>query len=213
MKWSIRHQGSPRTVDGLTAQQVVEGLQDGQWEPTDEIRGEGESAWIGVESHPQFEEVTADLEPPLVKHYDDETRLDMNPLIDVCLVLLIFFILTTSYAALQKVLDMGRMARDKPDDVPTVTKQHVEDVMVVVTASMQNGKPVIQVEGRTVDPDDLVSALHGYTNKEKRKTELVVDAGPGVTWDTVVRIQDAAKGAGMDHVHFLEKATPTKASK
>ena len=36
----------------------------------------------------------------------DETRLDMNPLIDVALVLLIFFILTTTYESLRRAIDL-----------------------------------------------------------------------------------------------------------
>src|SRR4051794_777434 len=106
MNWTIRHQGSPRAVDGLSSGQVLEGLQDGRWEPTDEVKADGEPRWRSLEEHPQFAEAVADLEPPEPKHAEDETRLDMNPLIDVCLVLLIFFILTTTYETIRKVLDM-----------------------------------------------------------------------------------------------------------
>src|SRR5438128_383725 len=106
MNWSIRHQGSPRSIDGLSTEKVVEGLQDGLWEPTDEIKGDQEGDWVALENHPQFAELASELEPLPAPAHDDETRLDMNPLIDVCLVLLIFFILTTSYGALQKTLAM-----------------------------------------------------------------------------------------------------------
>ena len=49
-------------------------------------------------------EVAAELEaPPLVR--EDPTHLDMTALIDVCLVLLIFFMMTTTYAvAVQKTV-------------------------------------------------------------------------------------------------------------
>ena len=52
MTWKIRHEGSPRSVEGLSAAQVVEGLQDGQWETTDEVMGPQDRNWVAIESHP-----------------------------------------------------------------------------------------------------------------------------------------------------------------
>src|SRR5260370_2783852 len=75
--------------------------------------GRQDTGWVAIESHPDCAGAAADIEPPPAKIHEDETRLDMNPLIDVCLVLLIFFILTTSYAALQKVLDMPGVSQNK----------------------------------------------------------------------------------------------------
>src|SRR4051812_36025306 len=100
MSWQVRHQGSPRVVRNLTLPQIVEGLRDGLWEPTDEVMGPGETRWRPLESHPQLEEIVLALEPPAAAHPPEATSIDMNALIDVCLVLLIFFILTTSYANL-----------------------------------------------------------------------------------------------------------------
>src|SRR6478609_4934644 len=104
--WKVRHQGSPESVDGVSPEEIVDGVKEGIWEPTDEVRGPGESEWKSLEVHPIFAQAMADYEPPPSHEPEDETRLDMNPLIDVALVLLIFFILTTTYAALQRVLEM-----------------------------------------------------------------------------------------------------------
>ncbi|HYT87105.1 MAG TPA: biopolymer transporter ExbD, partial [Gemmataceae bacterium] len=113
MTWKIRHEGSPKFIQGLTLAQVVEGLRDGLWEPTDEVMGPSDATWVALENHPQFAEVAADLEPP-PRREEDETRLDMNALIDVCLVLLIFFMLTTTYAvAVQKLIPLPTVAEDK----------------------------------------------------------------------------------------------------
>jgi biopolymer transport protein ExbD len=204
MTWKIRHQGSPRSVEVPTAQQVVEGLQDGLWEPTDEVEGDGEAGWVPIESHPQFAEVAYELEPAGPMHHPDETHLDMNPLIDVCLVLLIFFILTTSYAALQKVLPMAGVSQRSPTGVPKVTQQQVQQFTIKVEARMENGVPVIRVEGQVADPDTLVNVLKQYV-RSTRKTELLLDASPDVPWGTIVAIQDAAKGADVNRVHFQVK--------
>src|SRR5438093_6486906 len=111
MNYSVRNKGSPRAVDDLTAAEVAQGLEEGQWDPTDEVKGPDDQEWVAIENHPQFEELAADLEPPLATHEVDETRLDMNPVIDVALVLLVFFMLTASYAAIQRVLEMPSGAR------------------------------------------------------------------------------------------------------
>jgi biopolymer transport protein ExbD len=208
MNWKVRHQGSPRAVDGLDVQQVVEGLQDGLWEPTDEVVGPQDRNWVAIENHPQFAEAAAEIEAPPPKVHEDETRLDMNPLIDVALVLLIFFILTTSYAALQRVLEMpgGSSADTGP---PTITKQKIKETMILVQARMRDGKPVMKVENDEVDEKYLSAALSKYV-KNTRKTYLLIDA-EGVDWGTVVHIQDAAKGADMDKIYFVKKK-PTGAS-
>jgi biopolymer transport protein ExbD len=210
MTWKVRHEGSPQAVEGLTLQQVVQGLLDGQWEPTDEVMGPQDEQWVAIENHPQLAEAAADLEPPAPKHYDDETRLDMTALIDVCLVLLVFFILTTSYAALQRLIDMPAMASSKPSGVPKLTKEKVDQLMVKVEVRMQRRKegaeekdvPVIKVEGETVEPDNLRPVLSRYV-KDTRKTELLIDHTPRVPHGTIIAIQDAAAGAGYTQVHIL----------
>jgi biopolymer transport protein ExbD len=201
MTWKIRHEGSPRAIEGLTSTQVVEGLQDGLWEPSDEVMGPQDHGWSALESHPQFAESAADIEPRPPRHREDETRLDMNPLIDVCLVLLIFFILTTSYAALQKVLDLPGTTSKNETGPPEKTEKEVDQFMIRVEAREENGTPVIKVENQVVDLGHLVAELSNYV-RSQRKTEILLDAS-GVDWGTIVAIQDAAKGADIKKVHYL----------
>lgn len=201
MSWKVRHEGSPLAIDGLSTGQVVEGLQDGLWEPTDEVREDGDSQWQAIENHPKLADIAADIEPPQPKFHPDETRLDMNPLIDVALVLLIFFILTTTYAAIQKVLEMPGATTRNAKGVLVASKSEISKVTIRVQARMENDKPVIKVEDEVVDPKNLLPALSRYV-REKRKTEMVLDA-EGVDWGTVVAIQDAAKGAGIQKAHLL----------
>jgi biopolymer transport protein ExbD len=199
--WKIRHQGSPSALGNLTLAQVAEGLADGHWEPTDEVMGPNDTTWIPIENHPQLEDIAAELEPPPPRHYDDETRLDMNALIDVCLVLLIFFILTTSYAVLQKRLEAPGVSADKVGP-PVITKEKVEQQMVHVILRMENGKPVIQVEKEVVDPDRLEAELSKYL-KATKKTQLLLEHEYDVPQSAVVAVLDAAKGAGMEKVSLV----------
>src|SRR5260370_39502810 len=113
MTWQVRHQGSPRSVSGLSLEEIAAGLADGAWEATDEVKGPGEAIWQAIENHPQLAALAEELEPPPHRRRDEGTHLDMNALIDVCLVLLIFFILTTTYAAaVQKVVPLPALKAD-----------------------------------------------------------------------------------------------------
>src|SRR5262249_59616672 len=107
MPWRVRPQGSPQTVDNLSLQQVVEGLEDERWETSDLILGPNDKQWVPIDSHPQLAEISLELEAALVEKEPidpEEQRIDMNPLIDVCLVLLVFFILATTMSVIEKVL-------------------------------------------------------------------------------------------------------------
>src|SRR5262245_47547658 len=102
MSWNVRHQGSPQYASVSSSEEIAEGIQQGLWEPDDEVMGPGEERWTPLELHPAFAEALADYDPLPASPPPEETRLDMNPLIDVALVLLIFFILTTVYEELRK---------------------------------------------------------------------------------------------------------------
>jgi biopolymer transport protein ExbD len=201
MSWKVRHQGSPVALGDLTLAQVAEGLGDGRWEPTDEVMGPNDAEWVPIESHPQLAEAAAELEPPPPRHYDDETRLDMNALIDVCLVLLIFFILTTSYAILQKRLEAPGVSADRIGP-PVVTKEKVQQQMIAVRVRMENGKPVIRVEDKVVEPDALEAELYRFV-KATTKTQLLLEHDDDVPEGVVVAVLDAAKGAGMEKVSLV----------
>ena len=45
MTWKVREEGSPRVREGLSLEQVVEGLEEGEWGPTDEVRGPDDRDW------------------------------------------------------------------------------------------------------------------------------------------------------------------------
>jgi biopolymer transport protein ExbD len=200
MNWKIRHEGSPREVE-LSLEDILTGLENGVWEPTDEVMGPGEADWVPIESHPQLAEAAAELEPPPAKVHDDETHLDMNALIDVTMVLLIFFILTTSYAALQKRLEAPGASKDSPK-VAVVTDKQVEEQMILVEAKAGPSGPVILVEGKQVEPHRLLVELRGYV-RNTGKTTLLLKHDDDVPQETVVTIIDQAKGAGMDRVRLV----------
>jgi biopolymer transport protein ExbD len=210
----LRHQGSPQVREGLTLAQIVEGLQDGLWEPTDEIRGPGDTHWRALEDHPATAEIVAELEaPPPVRH-DEGTHLDMNAIIDVCLVLLIFFILTASYAAaVQKVIPLSRVEDSQKGKIKPVNEQEVKRFMIRLAARQDKAGDVrVLLENeklnvwnkadKSLDEAKLKSAIAAEVRKVGNRRELLFEA-QNISWGTAVTIQDTAKAAGINRIHYL----------
>jgi biopolymer transport protein ExbD len=195
--WSVRHAGSPEAVDGLTAEDVVDGVKEEIWDPTDEVMGPDDPDWVPLEQHAVFAQAMADFEPPPPKHAADETRLDMNPLIDVALVLLIFFMLTTTYEELRK--EFHPPAGDRPNQMGATTDKELQNTTVRVTARMEDGRPVFRVEDEVVEQKELEAKFTEYKEKLGHNV-LAMDAAPEVPWKYVVAIQDAAAGAKFQEI-------------
>ena len=216
MTWQVRHQGSPTSVQETSLNQIVDQLRDGELDPTDEVRGPGEPEWRAIENHPQLTELAEEIAVPLPRRRDEGSNIDMNALIDVCLVLLIFFILTTTYAAaVQRTIPITT-AKEGKGKVRLIKLEEVNRNMIRIQASLGGGgKPVILVEnqpiqvlaqdGQVIDVDKLRDALQPYVKGGDRKTEVLLDA-QGISWGEVIAIQDGAKAAGVRVVHHLMKS-------
>jgi biopolymer transport protein ExbD len=195
MSWQVRHEGSPNATTGLTAHQVVEGLTEGVWDPSAEVKGPGEAKWTPLEQHPVFEEALSNYESPPKPAHDD-THLDMNPLIDVALVLLIFFILTTSYDAMRRIMDMPAMSAKGQKGEVRVQDAKAPD-LIMVKASYKDGKVVVNVDGSDISEDGIKDGMLKVAFQKavnEKRTKMVIDV-KDVPWGTVVDIIDAGHGA------------------
>jgi len=202
--WQLRIEGTTQVLDGLTAERVVDGVREQDWEPTDEVKGEQDRAWQSIETHPYFAEAIAEIEPPTVQH-PDETRLDMNPLIDVALVLLIFFILTTTYAMTRKMVPVPSASRDEIKE--TVGEGRLREFTIRVTAKLEKSQPIVRVENEIVSLDDLKQKLIQWREKTGH-SQLAVEMDKNVPWKTFLAIQDAAAGAKISQTIRIERPTP-----
>jgi biopolymer transport protein ExbD len=205
MHWSIRHQGSPAAVEHVSDSQVVNGLRDGDWEATDEIAACGTTdvrRWMPLERHPRFASLVAELDElehsqPIID--PDEQRIDMNPLIDVCLVLLVFFMLATTMSVMERVHNMPT-STPQGRALPTLTESRAREQMIFVRVSTQAGQVVIEADDERVAMHDLEQTLRRLMRSTQR-AEMLIDA-KDVSWGTVVQVIDAATGAQIRKVHF-----------
>jgi biopolymer transport protein ExbD len=199
--WFVRHEGSPTASELPSAQRVLEGLRDGDWEATDEVRGPADRDWVAIEVHPLFAEAVAEMEPPPPPH-PDETKLDMNPLIDVALVLLIFFILTATYTTLRRAIELPpEPVEESGKPKQTVKFEDVKDRVFKVKVRMEEGKPVIKIEDRVILLEEVDTAMQEYVQSTGRK-ELWADIAPDVPWGIEARVYDAAKGADVHQIYW-----------
>jgi biopolymer transport protein ExbD len=203
--WKLRREGSPVSSADLTFDQVMQSLLDGKIHLNDEIKGPTDADWVKVEDHPAFAETAADLEEEPERRVEEETRLDMNALIDVSLVLLIFFILTTTYATLQKLIEAADVSDQKTTGVTTIKDPKVvDDTMIRVKVTYaKGGKSTIFVEGKEVEPDQVVNELKRISGASKQKRTLLLEHDEKVPHGVIVGIQDDARSAQLEKVLLL----------
>ena len=116
--------------------------------------------------------------------------INVTPLVDVMLVLLVIFIITAPLLASSIRLDLPKTDAAKPGDPPKF-------VTVVVDKAGQaffNDKPVSQSE--------LASELQGAA-KLNPDTEVQLRADTGVPYGRVVEVMGEAQKAGLNRIGFV----------
>lgn len=128
---------------------------------------------------------------------NDEPEINLIPLIDVLLVIIIFLMLTTTYAKFSG-LEINLPTAD-------VSKQAEQpnEVNVAVTASGQvliNKAPLPAGDVRTIS-----EALRRAAGDNKDPV-IVINADAKATHQSVVDIMQAAQTAGFPHISFATQA-------
>jgi len=130
-------------------------------------------------------------------------ELDLIPMVDCVFLLLVFYMITASYA-LQKTIEMGKPAAEKKGAVQSVQS----------TDDQAQSSVVVQIDARnriSVDDVPLASAagladvLRAKINGEQ-KNELVVEADPRAFNETVVAVVDAAHELQFQHIRMAMTA-------
>ena len=122
------------------------------------------------------------------KHAADEAEIDMTPMLDIVFIMLIFFIVTTSFVK-EIGIDMNR-----PTNAPPETKQESEVVLIEVTETNQ-----VRMDGRTVDVR-AVQANVERARAEKPNATVVVAAAENSNAGILVQVVDQARLAGATNV-------------
>ncbi len=124
--------------------------------------------------------------------------LDITPLIDVIFLLLIFFMISTTFISAPGIHVDLPVASSKPK---TQKQQSLE---VIITDRSQ-----LFLGGRTIKKKQLKSAL-AYAKKKLKKDTLVIKADGKVQHQLVVFVMDAARQTGIQKLSIATKIKPKK---
>ena len=119
---------------------------------------------------------------------DDQSRrrvsLDISPLLDVVYLLLIFFLVTTTF------MPDASMELELPEST-TATQSEVAPTMVTVG---EDGG--VEIDGDSVSIQELERTVAALLPEEREKITVRADAR--VDYGVIVRIIDALRNAGVD---------------
>lgn len=128
---------------------------------------------------------------------DDEAEINITPMLDIVFIMLIFFIVTTSFVK-EQGLEVSRPSNAPPKEV----QQKQGPIVVRIDASS-----LISIKGRLVEPRAVRANLEGE-KAEKPDSALIVAAHPEANTESLVTILDAAKAVGIEAVSVATSSQP-----
>ncbi len=118
---------------------------------------------------------------------EEESNIDITPMLDVVFIMLIFFIVTATFVK-EAGIDVNR------PDAPTAVKKDKANILIAITADNE-----IWIDGRAVDPRSVranIERLHA----ENPQGSVVIQADELSNNKTLVTVMDAARQAGVYNV-------------
>lgn len=128
------------------------------------------------------------------RYLDDETEINVTPMLDIIFIMLIFFIVTTSFVK-EEGLEVSRPANTPPREI-------VQDKGPIVVRISSSG--LISVKGRVLEPDAVQANLE-REKAEKPEAPLIVAAHPDADTEALVVILDAAEAVGIESVNVATR--------
>jgi biopolymer transport protein ExbD len=120
---------------------------------------------------------------------DDEVEINITPMLDIVFIMLIFFIVTTSFVK-EQGLEVSRPSNSPPKEI----KQDKGPIVIKI-----NSASLISVKGRILEPRAVQANLE-REKAEKPTSPLIVAAHPEADTEALVTILDAAKAVGIETV-------------
>ena len=125
----------------------------------------------------------ADISPQ-----DEESEINLTPMLDVVFIMLIFFIVTASFVK-ETGLDVNR-----PEDQQQTTVQEKGSILIRIDSNNE-----IWIDNRTVDPRAVranIERLHA----ENPEGGVVIQTAAASNTETLVGVMDASREAGVYNV-------------
>jgi len=120
---------------------------------------------------------------------DDQAEINITPMLDIVFIMLIFFIVTTSFVK-EKGLEVSRPSNTPPREIP----QDQGPIVVRIDAGS-----LVSIKGRLLEP----RAVRANLEREKAQhpeSPLIIAAHPEADTASLVNILDAARAVGIESV-------------
>ena len=124
---------------------------------------------------------------------DDEAQVDMTPMLDIVFIMLIFFIVTTSFVK-EKGLDVNRPENKNQSNNPSKSLSIRIDEMGTII-----------MNGREVDIRRVIANIQTYL-AENPTDSASIQAHENTEHGVVVEVMNQAKEAGINKVSVLVKS-------
>jgi len=124
----------------------------------------------------------------LAPQYNEDSEIDLTPMLDVVFIMLIFFIVTATFV---KEIGLDVNSPDKNQNVKDADKQ---SIVVQITS-----RDRIRIRGRDIDVRAVranVERLHA----ENPEAPVVVQPHPESKTNTMIQVMDSARQAGVYNV-------------
>ncbi|HUG99499.1 MAG TPA: biopolymer transporter ExbD [Gammaproteobacteria bacterium] len=118
---------------------------------------------------------------------EEESEINITPMLDVVFIMLIFFIVTASFVK-EAGIDVNR------PDAETAVRQERANILIAISENNE-----IWIDQRMVDPRALranIERLHA----ENPEGSVVIQADKKAVTETLVTVMDAARQAGVFNV-------------
>lgn len=118
---------------------------------------------------------------------DDESNIDITPMLDVVFIMLIFFIVTATFVK-ESGIDVNR------PDAATAVKKEKANILVAINEKNEIWIDKREVDIRSVRPN--IERLHA----ENPQGSVVIQADKKAYTETLIKVMDAARSAGVYNV-------------
>jgi biopolymer transport protein ExbD len=130
--------------------------------------------------------------------YREEPEINLIPMIDVLLVILIFLMITTTYSK------FAGLEINLPTADAQAQKEQPNEVNVVVTAAGEVLINKVPLAGR--DVESIVVGLRRAAGEAKEPV-VIINADAKATHQSVIDVMQASQQAGLSHISFATQQT------
>ena len=130
-------------------------------------------------------------------HADEEAEINITPMLDIVFIMLIFFIVTTSFVK-EKGLDLTRPQQSKTQKVD---KDKLPIVVKIDATS------VIRIGDRIVEPNAVRANLE-REHAQKPDSMMILAMHPDADAESMVNVLDGANIVGIDNVSVATSSSP-----